>query len=123
MKNSSIKTEFTVEPRLRKMVVSGSFFSPEFKKDSEKMQSLIYDITSKMRKQADEKLLSFFEPYLREAGIKGEITKGKINWRGIKMKVQNDLSSSKYQLNQRGVDISPVFTVEFGLPLNYREPL
>ena len=120
MENSSTKPEFTVEPRLRKAVVSGSFFSPEFEKESEKMQSLMSDITSKMVKQTDEKLWSFFEPYLREAGIKGEITKGKIKWRGIKLKVQNDLGSSKYQLNQRGVDISPVFTVEFGLPLNYR---
>lgn len=120
MKNSSTKPEFTAEPRLRKTVVSGSFFSPEFEKESEKMQSLMSDITSKMMKQADEKLWSFFEPYLREAGIKGEITKGKIKWRGIKLKVQNDLGSCKYQLNQRGVDISPVFTVEFGLPLNYR---
>lgn len=120
MENSSTKPEFTVEPRLRKTVVSGSFFYPEFEKESEKMKSLMSDITSKMMKQADEKLWSFFEPYLREAGIKGEITKDKIKWRGIKLKVKNDLSSSKYQLNQRGVDISPVFTVEFGLPLNYR---
>ena len=85
------------------------------KEKAEKMESLMSDITSKMMKQSDEKLWSFFKPYLREAGIKGEITKGKIKWRGIKLKVQNDLSSSKYQLNQRGVDISPVFTVEFGL--------
>ena len=119
MKNSSTKPEFTVEPRLRKTVVSGSFFSPEFENESKKIQSLMSDITSKMMRQVDEKLWSFFEPYLREAGIKGEITKGKVKWRGIKMKVQNGLGS-KYQLNQRGVDISPVFTVEFGLPLNCR---
>lgn len=100
--------------------VSCSFFSLKFEKEAEKMQSLMSDITSKMMKQADEKLWSFFEPYLREAGIKGEITKGKIKWRGIKLKVQNDLGKCKYQLNQRGVDISPVLTIEFGLPLNYR---
>lgn len=120
MKNSSTKPEFTAEPRLRKAVVSGSFFTPEFEKEAEKMQSLMSDITLKMMEQTNEKLWSFFEPYLRGAGIKGEITKGKIKWRGIKLKVQNDLGSSKYQLSQRGVDISPVFTVEFGLHLNYR---
>lgn len=92
----------------------------EFSLRSEKMQSLMSDITLKMMQQTNEKLLSFFEPYLRGAGIKGEITKGKIKWRGIKLKVQNDLGRSKYQLSQRGVYISPVFTVEFGLPLNYR---
>lgn len=92
----------------------------EFENESEKMQSLISDITSKMIKQADEKLWCYFELYLRDAGIKGEITKGKIKWRGIKLKVQNDFGSIKYQLNQRGVDISPVFTIDFGMPLNYR---
>lgn len=92
----------------------------EFSLRAEKMQSLMSDITLKMIEQTNEKLWSFFEPYLHGAGIKGEITKGKIKWRGIKLKVQNDLGSSKYQLSQRGVDISPVFTVEFGLPLNYR---
>lgn len=109
MKNSSTKPEFTVEPRLRKTVGIGSFFAPEFEKEAEKMM-----------KQADDKLWSFFEPYLREAGIKGKITKGKIKWRGIKLKVQHDLDSSKYQLSKRGVDISPVFTIEYDLPLNYR---
>ena len=105
---------------LQQTDVSGSFFSPEFEKEAEKMQSLMSDVTSKMMKQADEKLWAFFEPYLREAGIKGEITKGKVKWRGIKLKVQIDLGSIKYQLSQRGVDISPVFTVEYGLPLNFR---
>lgn len=120
MKNSSTKPESTANHRFAQAGLCGRFFSPEFENEAEKMQSLLSDITSKMMKQADEKLWSFFEPYLREAGIKGEITKGKIKWRGIKLKVQNDLSSRKYQLNQRGVDISPVFTVEFGMPLNYR---
>jgi len=39
------------------------------------------EITSKIVKQTDEKLWEYFEPYLREAGIKGEITKGKLKWR------------------------------------------
>jgi len=61
----------------------------------------------------DTKLNDFFNPYFRKVGIKGEITKGKIKWRGIKMKVRNNLNSTDYQLNQRGVDISPVFTINF----------
>jgi hypothetical protein len=120
MENSSTKLELTAQPRFCKAVVSGSFLSPEFEKEAEKMQSLMSEITSKVVKQIDEKLRECFEPYLREAGIKGEITKGKIKWRGIKLKVQNDLGSCKYQLCQRGVDISPVFTFEFPSPLNYR---
>ena len=105
---------------LRQTDVSCSFFTPEFETEAEKMQTLMSDITLKMKEQTDEELWSFFEPYLRGAGIKGEITKGKIKWRGIKLKVQNDLGSIKCQLSQRGVDISPVFTVEYGLPLYYR---
>ena len=105
---------------LRRTDVSGSFFTPEFEKEAEKMQPLMSYITLKIKEQTNEELWSFFEPYLRGAGIKGEITKGKIKWRGIKLKVQNDLGSIKYQLSQRGVDISPILTVEFGLPLNYR---
>jgi hypothetical protein len=120
MKNSSTKLQLTAQPRFCKMVVSGSFLSPEFEKEAEKMQLLMSEITSKIVKQTDEKLWEYFEPYLREAGIKGEITKGKIKWWGIKLKVQNDLESCKYQLCQRGVDISPVFTFKFPSFLNYR---
>jgi len=116
MKNRSTNFDLTAQPRFCKTVVSGSFLSPEFEKEAEKMQSLMSEIF----KQTDEKLREYFEPYLREAGIKGEITKGKIKWRGIKLKVQNDLGSCKYQLCQRGVDISPVFTFEFSSPLNCR---
>jgi hypothetical protein len=120
MENSSTKLELTAHPRFCKTVVSCSFISPEFEKEAEKMQFLMSDITSKFVKQTDEKLREYFEPYLREAGIKGEITKGKIKWRGIKLKVQNDLGSCKYQLCQRGVDISPVLNFKFPSPLNYR---
>jgi hypothetical protein len=120
MENSSTKLELTAQPSCCKTVVSGSFLSPEFEREAEKMQSLMSEITSKILKETDKKLWEYFQPYLREAGIKGEITKGKIKWRGIKLKVQNDLGSCKYQLCQRGVDISPVFTFEFPSPLNYR---
>lgn len=96
------------------------YFHPELEKLQQEAANFHDLILEKIQEEEDRKLWEYFEPYLRAAGIKGEITKGKIKWRGIKLKVQNDLGSSKYQLNQRGVDISPVFTVEFGLPLNYR---
>jgi hypothetical protein len=115
VKNNITKLELTTHSRFCRKGVY-----PEFEKESEKMQSLMSEITSKIVKQTDEKLWQYFEPYLREAGIKGEITNGKIKWRGIKLKVQNDLGTCKYQLSQRGVDISPVFTFEFPPPLNYR---
>jgi hypothetical protein len=87
--------------------------STEFYKVDEKMHSLMSEITSKIIKQTDEKLWEYFEPYLRNSGIKGGITKGKIKWRGIKLKVQNDIGSCKYQLCQRGVDISPILTINY----------
>ena len=71
------------------------------------------EIIKRQLKLIDEKLMDFFTPYLRSAGIKGEITKGKIKWRGIKMKVGYELGMQRYQLNQRGVDISPVFEIKF----------
>jgi hypothetical protein len=64
-------------------------------------------------KQTDDKLQEFFTPYFRMAGIKGEITKGKVKWRGIKMKVKQSFGKTEYQLTQRGVDISPIFEITF----------
>ena len=75
------------------------------------LEQLQNDIINQYLKNIYEKLMEFFTPYLKNAGIKGEITKGKIKWRGVKMKVQSDLTSTKYQLNQRGVDISPILTI------------
>ena len=116
MKKENLNNQGTAH--LRQTDVSCSFFTPEFETEADKMQPLMSDITLKMKEQTHKELWSFFEPYLRGAGIKGEITKGKIKWRGIKLKVQYDLGSIKYQLSQRGVDISPLLTVEFGLSLN-----
>ena len=75
------------------------------KKNLEQIQN---EIIESQVKNIDNKLSEFFTPYFRSAGIKGEITKGKIKWRGIKMKVDYQLGKQFYQLNQRGVDISPV---------------
>lgn len=94
-------------------IITAKCQPPEFQKEAKKMQSLMADITTKIVQQKNKKLWEYFEPYLRKAGINGEITKGKIKWRGIKVKVQRDLGSCKYQLCQRGVDISPIFTFEF----------
>lgn len=72
-------------------------------------------------KAIDRALSDFFTPYFRDAGIKGEITKGKIKWRGIKIKVQQNIGSTTYQLNQRGVHISPRFEITFNYELNKSE--
>lgn len=71
------------------------------------------NLTAYMVKKTEKALFEFFEPYLRKTGIKGEITKGKTKWRGIKIHVKNDIYSSVYQLVQRGKTISPEFKVDF----------
>jgi hypothetical protein len=84
----------------------------ELQGDSE-LNTIQERIIKQQTELIDTKLNDFFNPYFRKVGIKGEITKGKIKWRGIKMKVRNNLNSTDYQLNQRGIDISPVFTINF----------
>jgi len=82
---------------------------------------LIDELTKKICKQysddTDKVLLDFLTPYFKELGIKGEVTKGKLKWRGIKLKVKHekkiDSMTSYYQLNQRGVDISPVLKIHY----------
>ena len=76
------------------------------------LENIQNEIINQFIKKTDEKLMEFITPYLRIAGIKGEVTKGKIKWRGIKMKVHSDINSTKYQLNQRGIDISPIFEIK-----------
>ena len=56
-----------------------------------------------------------FEKSLRENAepkVKGEITKGKIKWRGIRIIQQNKFLKSAKWLEQRGKQISPKITFE-----------
>jgi len=80
-------------------------------KDAE-MEALLSEITSGISKMANELLQAQLVPYLRAAGIKGEITKGKIKWRGVKLKVKCNGMREEYQLCQRGVDISPIIAFD-----------
>jgi hypothetical protein len=82
-----------------------------------KIQELQKEIINNIILENDKALFNFFEPYIRLTGIKGEITKGKLKYRGIKLKVRNDLKFIDYQLNQRGIDISPVFTIKYNYEL------
>jgi hypothetical protein len=52
-----------------------------------------------------------FIEYLRAAGIKGEITSGKLKWHGITIqRFSGSTRSTSYQLLQRGEPISPIIT-------------
>lgn len=63
--------------------------------------------------KTNKEIMEFFYPYLRKTGIKGQITIGKTNWRGIKIRVKSCVFYNVYQLEQRGVLISPEFKVDF----------
>ena len=74
-----------------------------------RMEKSISEIT----KLANEKLDEFCIIYLRKAGIKGEITKNKLKWWGIKLKTKHSFGKIEHQLTQRGVNISPIFEINF----------
>lgn len=50
---------------------------------------------------------------LSEPPIKGEITKGKVKWRGLKIVYKNTFNNLESWVEQRGVKISPSFIVTF----------
>jgi len=74
-------------------------------------QSIIEDA---IKKEND-----YFEKYIRENAtpkIKGEITQGKLKWRGIKLCVLNEHHEGTMKwITQRGVQITPKIIISFKL--------
>lgn len=73
------------------------------------------DVISRFFVEQMKKEEKIFEKALRENAkpkITGEITKGKIRWRGIRIVQQNDFLKSVKWLEQRGKQISPKITFE-----------
>jgi hypothetical protein len=89
------------------------FISHIPKPDQSNISKMQNDIIDLMMLSIDNDLFEFFNPYLRATGIKGEITKGKIKWRGIKMISHLGFDFTNYQLFQRGKKISPVYRVNY----------
>lgn len=71
------------------------------------MGNILKDIQNKHDEILETALRTMAEP-----PIKGEITKGKIRWRGIRLCTQNDGLKSYTWLEQRGRLISPTITIE-----------
>lgn len=92
----------------------------ELNKLSAKMQPLnMADVTALFSKQIIEEQNKIFEYALRNEAfppIKGEITKGKIKWRGIRIVTTNHFLENKTWLEQRGKRISPVIEIKSTLP-------
>jgi curli biogenesis system outer membrane secretion channel CsgG len=73
------------------------------------------DVISRFFVEQIKKENEIFEKALRENAepkVTGEITKGKIRWRGIRIVQQNDFLKSVKWLEQRGKQISPKITFE-----------
>ena len=73
------------------------------------------DFISRFLVEQMKKENEIFEKALRENAepkVTGEITKGKISWRGIKIVQQNEFLQSVKWLEQRGKQISPKITFE-----------
>jgi hypothetical protein len=64
----------------------------------------------------EEKLFTTALRTMAEPPIKGEITKGKTTWRGIRLIRQQVGFDSYSWLEQRGKQISPKFHIEAKLP-------
>jgi len=96
------------------------------KNDLPKMPSLnIDDIISRFISEQQKKEEEIFTTAMRimaEPPIKGEITKGKVRWRGIKIVQYNDGFTYTKWLEQRGKQISPkiVFTGTIGNVLSVK---
>jgi hypothetical protein len=79
----------------------------------------IANVTQRFISEAQKQEEELFTTVLRtiaEPPIKGEITKGKIRWRGIRL-IRQQVGLDLYSwLEQRGKQISPKFHLEAKLP-------
>jgi hypothetical protein len=73
------------------------------------------EIIKRQLENFDKTLFDFFEPQLRGLGVKGELTAGKLKWRGIKMHVYQFNNGIRYQLYQRGVAIGKSLDIDLNL--------
>ena len=77
--------------------------------------SVIQFFVSETQKK-EEELFTIALRTMAEPPIRGEITKGKITWRGIRL-IRKQVGFDSYSwLEQRGKQISPKFHIEAKLP-------
>lgn len=70
-------------------------------------------IISEINKKNDELLDNYFEPFLRELGIEGGITKEKLDAKNISFKVIQELEYIEYHLLINGLRTVPPFRIAF----------
>ncbi len=82
------------------------------------MNYLTTQIIDQVAKQQND-LLEYSVRNFAVPPVKGEITKGKIQWRGISL-IQNgaaEYGKIEKWLEQRGKRISPIITINFNSPI------
>jgi len=91
---------------------------PNFKVDEDLALNIANDtqrFISEVQRQEDELFTTSLRT-MAEPPIKGEITKGKLTWRGIRL-IRQQIGLDSYSwLEQRGKQISPKFHIGAKLP-------
>ena len=84
------------------------------------MQELEQNLTSKLISKLAQKEDEFLMNQLKFASpkIKGKITKGKLQWRGIKLVEINDFNGTTKWIEQRGNQIGERLRLEYNIILN-----
>ena len=82
----------------------------------------IADVTNRFIKEQSERQNAILEAAIRENAIppiKGEITKGKVRWRGLRMINKGSVADgfTETWIEQRGKRISPIIRNEFSYQL------
>ena len=81
----------------------------------------LHDITNKVTQDLISKLFREMEKDMREHAIppiKGELTKGKIQWRGLVLCSSNSPDKMVRWIEQRGKIISRFYVIDFTLKIN-----
>lgn len=91
-------------------------YDPQLEKNYEIERQIITSVSQTMAKAIDIELKNIILTY-SVPPIKGEITAGKIKWRGIKLCIQNDFDNSTHWVEQRGVKIGKEFVINYNFKL------
>jgi hypothetical protein len=90
--------------------------TPEEEKMYGIQNQIVNDVVKQMSKTLDDELKDIVLTYAIPP-IKGEITAGKIKWRGIRLCNQNTFEYTKTWVEQRGVRIGREIIINYNIKL------
>jgi hypothetical protein len=80
--------------------------------DNDVMQELTETIIKSFVEKTDKIFITAVRTMARPP-VRGQITKGKLKWRGIELHINNEGLKTTEQLFQRGIPISPIVSLNF----------